>query len=297
MSSTPLARARLEIAAKRVRDLVRVLHSQNGNKRVQRVVDFHGGRCTLEMKRLVGSLQAVLGRVARRDGGELAPGLASGDIYNKVRRVVRRQQRQEFALELGASVKTCAEWEEDGKSEAGATPPVSPREVVRDLARRPPEPKEREGRDVWEQLDAINGWMDTHMPASSLADLEPLGDILAASGDDGTFDLSAGAAAAQRELGMDAFTLSEAAYLGGIYCKHRFETVRDSGLLPGGASYFDLIPDLARLRKAALEEFVAADQALHAIMLAGRADGLWGKLYEAAGEVFGVRTGGVPRPA
>jgi hypothetical protein len=298
---TPIALARREVAARRVRELLRVLHAQNGNRRVQRMVDFHGRRGILEVKNLVGALEAVLGRVARREEGELAPGLASGKTYDKVRRVIRRREREEFALELGASLAPAEQWEEDRRSEAGGSPPVSPREVARDLARPPEEPVEAPGRkDVWGQLDAIDNWMNAHMTP---LELEPAGDLMADTGDlaAGTGDLAADtgglmadAGAAGAELGMDAFALSEAAYLGGIYCKHRFQTVLDSGLLPGGPSYFDAIPDLVRLRKAALEEFVAADQALRAILLAGRADALWGKLYEATGEVFGVRAAGAP---
>jgi hypothetical protein len=259
---------RRAVLARQLEALLETMRRQFGTRRVVRAVEFQGRARVIEMVPLMQRMRALV-RVLREEGDSgIAPGPASGDQYDRVRRVLRRREQHEFELELGVPLSgKCEPWEEDRVSDDEREAPGRD-EILADL-RRPP----AQGYS-WEQLPSPPSWVEalpdwatpppevtTPPPPPNLAAPPP---FLAAPPSEGVWRPPADAvpsldepcaeAAANREaLGIDVFAFSEVARLRDLYCRHNFAALRRHELVRPGASCYDLIPELARLRHAAFE--------------------------------------------
>lgn len=281
------SKARLQLLSKQLSLLADSLYASYGNRRVQREVELLGKKRMLEIRDLPLTLRALTAALkADEEGGEggpsaLAPGRLSGALYDRVRRIIRMQEKREAEYEMGRLPSGDEEaWEEDTASNQGDHQEVPLGELLEDL-QLPAEPGASVPGDdaVWDRLQQIETWMvENNVGGGGVFD-----GVDAAQGIENLGPLPR---EARESIGLDPFGLSQSTYLKRLYCKHGFSTLRQHGLLAHGASCLDVIPDLVRLRKSAFEEYFRADQALRAILQAGGQDSRWGKLYSAVQHVF-----------
>lgn len=85
---------------------------------------------------------------------------------------------------------------------------------------------------------------------------------------------------------MTAATFSEIDRVAPLNLRYTFEQVTERLVPIDKVSCVDLIDTLAHLRRGALEEFFACDQALRSLLATGATSGGWQKLYAAADYVY-----------